>query len=655
VGAVCLAWAVAIEVRLVYMQVYRHADMTARAERQQLRTVTAAAKRGDIIDRNGHTLAESVDADSIYAVPTEIENPAKAVTAICGALGDCGSAERQTLLERIRRGRAFVYIRRQVDPEQAKRVAALQLEGVGFMRESRRFYPNRDLAAHLLGYVGLDNTGLAGLEATYDRLIKGQAGKVLIQTDAKRRAFSRLEQPSTAGSSLQLTIDEYLQHIAERELQAGVIANRAAGGTAVIMNPWTGEILALANAPTFNPNAYRDAKDESLRNRAIQDLYEPGSTFKIVTASAALEQSVVHPEDLIDVRGGTMRLGTRVIHDTADHGVLSFTDVIVLSSNVGAAKIALRLGAERFGLYARRFGFGRQSSPDFPSESPGILWDPSKQSDGALASMGMGYQVGVTPLQMAAAVSAIANGGNLYEPRVASAVIKDGRRVVVPHTLVRRAVEPRIAAAMTTIMEQVVERGTATMAQLPGFGVAGKTGTAAKLVNGRYSRSEYNASFVGFVPARKPIFTIVVVLDSPHGPNGYYGGPVSGPIFKRIAEAALRLYGVPATLDAPPPVIIPRRDPGLHRGEPVLTAGGGTMTPSVPPADGDAVVPDLRGLDAREALRVLARLGVSTRMVGTGFVVRQEPEAGAAIDRTLPARLWLERVPQVPESQEARR
>ena len=298
-------------------------------------------------------------------------------------------------------------------PDQAKRVAALQLEGVGFMRESRRFYPNRDLAAHLLGYVGIDNTGLAGLEATYDRLIKGQAGKVLIQTDAKRRAFSRLEQPSTAGSSLQLTIDEYLQHIAERELQAGVIANKAAGGTAVIMNPWTGEILALANTPTFNPNAYRDAKDESLRNRAIQDLYEPGSTFKIVTASAALEQSVVHPEDLIDVRGGTMRLGTRVIHDTADHGVLSFTDVIVLSSNVGAAKIALRLGAERFGLYARRFGFGRQTSPDFPSESPGILWDPSKQSDGALASMGMGYQVGVTPLQMAVMTSAIANGGNV--------------------------------------------------------------------------------------------------------------------------------------------------------------------------------------------------------------------------------------------------
>ena len=277
------------------------------------------------------------------------------------------------------------------------------------------------------------------------------------------------------------------------------------------MNPWTGEILALANTPTFNPNTYRDARDESLRNRAIQDLYEPGSTFKIVTASAALEQSVVHPEDLIDVRGGTMRLGTRVIHDTADHGVLSFTDVIVLSSNVGAAKIALRLGAERFGLYARRFGFGRQSSPDFPGESPGILWDPAKQSDGALASMGMGYQVGVTPLQMAAAVSAIANGGDLYEPRVASAVVKDGHRVAVPHKLVRRAVEPGIAAAMTAIMEQVVERGTATMAQIPGYGVAGKTGTAAKLVNGRYSHSEYNASFVGFVPARKPVFAIVVV------------------------------------------------------------------------------------------------------------------------------------------------
>ncbi len=338
-----------------------------------------------------------MDADSIYAVPTEIGDPLEAAGALCGALSDCTPAERQALADRIRRGRAFVYVRRQVTPDQARRVADLQLEGVGFMKENRRFYPNKELAAHLLGYVGLDNAGLAGIEATYDNLIKGHAGTVLIQTDAKRHAFSRIERPSTTGAALELTIDEYLQHIAERELQAGVAANHAAGGTALIMDPWTGEILALANVPTFNPNIYRDASDDERRNRAIQDLYEPGSTFKIVTASAALEQKVIQPDDQVDVRGGVIHLGSRVVHDTHDYGVLSFTDVIVMSSNIGAIKVGLRLGQQRLGIYARRFGFGRPSSPDFPGESPGILWDPSRQDEGAGRAARSGPPPGRSP------------------------------------------------------------------------------------------------------------------------------------------------------------------------------------------------------------------------------------------------------------------
>jgi cell division protein FtsI (penicillin-binding protein 3) len=513
------------------------------------------------------------------------------------------------------------------------------------MKENRRFYPNKELAAHLLGYVGLDNTGLAGIEATYDTLIKGQAGTVLIQTDARRHAFSRIERPSTTGAALELTIDEYLQHIAERELQAGVAANHAAGGTAMIMDPWTGEILALASAPTFNPNVYRDASEDERRNRAIQDLYEPGSTFKIVTASAALEQNVVHPDDLIDVSGGVYRLGSRVVHDTSDHGVLSFTDVIVMSSNIGAIKVGLRLGQQRLGIYARRFGFGRPSSPDFPGESPGILWDPAKQNEGALASMSMGYQVGVTPLQMAAAVSSVANGGELIEPRVVRAVIKDGRRVTVPRKVVRRTINPGVAAELTTIMEKVVERGTATMVKLPGYTVAGKTGTAARLVSGRYSKSDYNASFIGFVPSRKPVFTIVVVLDSPHGANGYYGGPVSGPIFKRIAAAALRQYGVPPSINRAPPLLVARQDAERLREQPTSTAGS---TPSIVTLGGTSpgsqpVFPDLRGLSARDALQALTRLGMTARLNGAGMVTRQEPEPGTPIDRDATSVLWLER------------
>jgi cell division protein FtsI (penicillin-binding protein 3) len=650
-GAGFLLWSVAIEARLVYLQVFRHTDLVARAERQQLRTVAAAAKRGDILDRRGHVLAYSVDADSIYAVPTEIGDPPQATAALCRALGDCTAGDRQALADRIRRGRAFVYVRRQVTPDQARRVADLQLEGVGFMKENRRFYPNKELGAHLLGYVGIDNTGLAGIEATYDGLIKGNPGTVLIQTDAKRHAFSRVERPSTTGSTLELTIDQYLQHIAERELRAGVAENRAASGAAVIMDPWTGEILALANWPTFNPNAYRDAPDAERRNRAIQDLYEPGSTFKIVTASAALEQHVIQPDDQVDVRGGLIRLGSRVVHDTHDYGVLSFTDVIVKSSNIGAIKVGLRLGPERLGIYARRFGFGRPSSPDFPGESPGILWDPAKQNDSALASMAMGYQVGVTPLQMAAAVSSIANGGQLIQPRVVRAVIKDGRRVPVPRKVVRRAINEGVAAELTTIMEQVVERGTATAAQIPGYTIAGKTGTAARLVNGNYSTSDYNASFVGFVPSRKPVFTIIVVIDSPHA-KGHTGGVASAPVFKRIAQAAMRQYGVPPSINPAPPLVIVHHEAEDGHEQPTSTGGSTQNFPALGgTSQGSRVFPDLRGLGARDALNSLTRLGMTGRLNGTGIVTRQRPEPGTPIDRVASYVLWLER--QAPPTRDA--
>jgi cell division protein FtsI (penicillin-binding protein 3) len=642
-AAILLLWSTAIEARLVYLQVVRHADLSARAEKQQMRTLKSPAKRGEILDRRGHVLAYSVDAESIYAVPTEIEDAAKAVDALCGALEDCTRDEKQDLRERISRRKAFAYVRRQVSPDQARRVAALQLEGVGFIKENRRFYPNKELAAHVLGYVGLDNAGLSGIEAAYDSLIRGKEGAVLVQTDAKRHAFSRIERPPTSGASLELTIDEYLQHVVERELKAGVEENRAAGASAVVMDPWTGEILAMANYPTFNPNTYRDASDRERRNRAIQDIYEPGSTFKIVTASAALEQKLVTPTDLINVSGGSIRLaGARVVHDTHDYGVLSFTEVIVKSSNDGAIKVGLKIGAERMSEYVRRFGFGRRSSPDFPGETPGIVWSAEKLTDSALASVAMGYQVGVTPLQMAAAVSSVANGGTLFEPRVVRAVIRDGQRIAVPHKAVNRTITPEVAAELTEIMEGVVDRGTATMAQIPGYTIAGKTGTAAKLVNGHYSKSDYNASFIGFVPSHKPVFTIIVVTDSAHGPHGSYGGPVSGPVFKRIAEAALRYYGVPQTINPAPPLLITRREE--VREEPAsVTVDTPAIVTTAGPAGTASTFPDLTGMSARDALRTLARLGVAARLHGAGVVGRQQPAPGTPIDAGATAILWLER------------
>jgi cell division protein FtsI (penicillin-binding protein 3) len=642
-------WAGAVEARLAYLQVYRHEELRLRGERQQSRTIQTAANRGDILDRNGRVLARSVAAESVYAVPTEIADVDAAAAALCGALDDCGARERDGITDRIRRGRAFAYVRRQVSPEEASRIRDLALEGVGFTKESRRFYPNRELAAHVLGYVGIDNVGLNGLESSYDTLIKGRPGTVLIQTDARGQAFSRVERPPTAGATLELTVDQYLQHIVERELRRGVLENRAAGGSAVVLDPRTGEILALANWPSFNPNNFRAAPLQSQRNRAIQDIYEPGSTFKIVTASAAFEEHVVDAADSIDVSAGQIRFGARVINDDHHYGVLSFTDVIVKSSNVGAIKVGLKLGPARLSSYVTRFGFGARSSRDFPAESPGIVWNPSKLTDSALASVSMGYQVGVTPLQMAAAVSSIANGGELMEPRIIRAVISDERRIPVPHKSLRRAVSPATAALLTDIMEQVVDRGTGTRAAVPGFTVAGKTGTAQKVVNGRYSQSDYNASFVGFVPSRQPVFAIVVVVDSPHGENLYYGGSVAAPIFSRIAAAALRQYGVPPNVNSVPPVIV-ARDETPQMGRPPALPAIVTVTDATGAAP---IVPDLRGLSARDGVRMLAALGLIARVNGAGVIVDQDPAPGTQVERGTLSLLRLGREFSTPASADA--
>jgi cell division protein FtsI (penicillin-binding protein 3) len=645
-AGVLALWVVGIEIRLVYLQVVKRADLVARAENQQNRMRELPAKRGDIVDRKGRVLATSVDADTIYAVPSDIADPGTAAAELCRALGDCTDREQKTLAGRFTRRGAFAYVRRQATPEQKRRVEDLNLEGVGFMKESRRYYPNRELAAHILGYVGIDNGGLSGIEAAYDSRIRGKSGKVLVQTDAKRHAFSRFEKPPTAGSTIELTIDEYLQHVAERELHAGVVATRAAGGTAIVMNPRTGEILAMANEPTFNPNAYGDFSEIDRRNRAVQDLYEPGSTFKMVTASAAIDEKVMGVNALIDTNPGILHIAGRArpITEFGHHNyhVLSFTDVIVRSSNIGAIKIGFRVGKERLSRYVSLFGFGHPVSPDFPGESPGIVWDPEKWTDSALASVSMGYQVGVTPLQMVTAVSTVANGGELVEPRAIRAVYRDNRRYTVQPKIVRRVISADTAATLTTIMEGVVgnEHGTATKAQIPGFTIAGKTGTAAKLVKGRYSTSDYNASFVGFIPSRHPAVAIIVVTDSPRT-YPYTGGFVSAPVFKRIAEAALRYLGIPRDVDPEPPVLVARPDAG----EPPAQAASITPVVTVDAADLPGTVPDLRGLSAREATQKLTHLGLIARIAGDGFVVFQDPPAGTPVETVTVCSLTLERSP----------
>ena len=635
-------WASGIQARLVFLQVYKHADLAARAENQSARAIPISAKRGDILDRHGRVLAYSVDSESVFAVPPDIESASNAAAAVCRALADCSAKDQEALVARLRQKRAFVYVRRQVTPAQARRIADLGLEGIRFVKEDHRFYPKKQLAAQLLGFVGVDNKGLAGLEAAYDSQIRGTQGKLLYEKDARGHAFSRLERPPTAGASVELTIDEYLQHIAERELHDAVARNKAVGGTVIVMDPNTGEILAMANEPTFNPNAFADAEPDQRRNRAVQDIYEPGSTFKVVTASAALEEHLFGVDQMIDASGGRIKIGSRVIPDTHDYGVLSFTDVIVKSSNVGAIRVGLRLGPERLGLYARRFGFGRVLSPDFPGETAGILWDPAKLDASALASMSMGYQVGVTPLQMVTAVSAVANGGQLVEPRVVRALVRDGKRLEVKPTILGRTISKETSVTLTGIMEQVVARGTATFAQIDGYTIAGKTGTAHKLVNGRYSNTDYFASFVGFLPSRNPVAALIVVLDSPHA-QGHFGGPIAGPVFQQIAQATLRHYMIAPTLNAPPPVLVARRNAPLD----VRSSGISREASIIPIGSSGAShdLPDFRGLSAREVLRILTKMGLTARLHGSGVVATQMPAAGSSIDQGTTCELWLERVP----------
>ena len=624
IGVTC--WTAVIEARLFWFQVVQRDALVERAAAQQQEEVKAPARRGEILDRNGNILAFSVDADTLVAIPSEVKEKDATARAVCDVL-ECTDDELLIITRRLQRG-AYAQLRRFVAPDEARRITELGLPGINFIQETKRYYPKVQLAAHVLGFVGTENKGLGGVEQSFDTLIKGREGRIRLQVDARQHAVqSRIELAPTAGASLELTIDQYLQHIAERELKRGVDETRAAGGTAIVMDPRTGEILALANYPTFNPNAFnRVPNAEVRRNRAIQEIYEPGSTFKIVTASAAIQEGVVSAADLIDCAPGYIVIpGRPPIRDVHTYGALTFEDVIVKSSNVGAIKAGFKVGGERLVDYVGRFGFGQRLAPDFPGQSPGIVWKQLNES--ALASVSMGYQIGVTPLQMVTAVSSVANGGKLLEPHLVRATIRDGKRYPIAPKVLRQSITPSTANAITTIMEGVVDRGTAKAAALDGYQVAGKTGTAAKIVNGGYSNSDYNGSFVGFVPSRKPALTILVVIDSARTGQGY-GGAVAAPVFKRIAEASLRHLGVPRSINPIPPVFA-----SVPSADIAPVAARTSVLASLTPAANLGLMPDLRGLGAREALRVLNRLGLSARIEGTGVVVTQYPEAGAPLER----------------------
>lgn len=628
-GAVLALWTACIEARLAFLQVVRHDAYLERALDQQSRLETLAPKRAEIVDRNGEVLAYSVDADSVVVNPRQVLDAEGAAKALCDAFGDCTAKERAEFTARMKRSTAFVYLRRGVSPERAAAVRALKLPGVRIDSEPKRYYPKRELAAQVVGFVNTDNKGLGGVELAFDTQISGKAGRALRLNDGRQRSVDQLVllEP-TAGATLELTIDQTIQHIAERELKAGVEAQRAVSGTAIVTDPMTGEILALANYPPFNPNNPSAVTGAERRNKAVEDIYEPGSTFKIVTAAAAIEEGVLATTDLIDTSPGhiVVAKGRPAVRDTHPHGIISFEDVIVLSSNVGAIKAGWQIGAERLNRYVHRFGFGEILSKDFKGATKGIVWQPEALDSGALASVSMGYQIGVTPLQMVNAAASVANGGTLFQPHIVRAIIRDGRREAVDPVAVRSAVSAPTAATLTTIMEAVVERGTGSAARVDGYQVAGKTGTAKKNVDGRYVDGAYTGSFVGFVPSRRPALAILVVIDHPrNGP--YYGGVVAAPVFQKIAAAALRHLAIPRTINPIAPVII--------SADATLLARPVHSQPEVQPAalniEGQLVMPSVTGLSTREATRLLIKAGLFVQVHGQGMVVSQVPEPGSPI------------------------
>ncbi|MBA3916132.1 MAG: transpeptidase family protein [Acidobacteriales bacterium] len=497
-----------------------------------------AAKRGVIYDRAGRELAMSVAVDSAFAVPAEIPDLAGTLSLVSSIT----KADPRELLAKCQSAKSFCWIARKADADLAQRIRALNLKGIYFQKESKRFYPKRDLAAQILGYVGTDDAGLSGIEREFNDQLKGEAGRMLISVDARKKWFGSVERQPQPGQSVVLTLDEKIQYIAERELQAAMEQTHAISGTVVVQNPHTGEILGLANWPTFNPNKMREIKPEDLKNHAVSDAYEPGSTFKLVTLSAALDQHLVKPEEVFDCQMGSIVISGRRIHDWKPFGMLSVADILAHSSDVGAIKVALRLGDERFYNYIRAFGFGQYTGIELPGETRGITKPLSRWSKVSIGAISMGQEIGVSPLQLAGMVSAIANDGVLVPARLVKGRTQptgSPLEVAFHPAEGRRVVSPATAAQMKQMMQGVVLHGTGKKAILEGYSSAGKTGTAQKIdrATGTYSRTQYIASFAGFAPVNDPAVTIAVILDSPQG--GHHGGEVGAPVFNRIAQQVL--------------------------------------------------------------------------------------------------------------------
>ncbi|HZD45081.1 MAG TPA: penicillin-binding protein 2, partial [Acidobacteriaceae bacterium] len=567
IALVFAGWALLIVGRLVWLQVVTHSEYVDLAVRQQQRTFEVAPRRGVLYDRNLHELAMTVLVDSVYGVPTEIQDKDRTAAALAGVVHadpTDGFTTAHQIDARFHASRNFAWVARKLDPATIARVKALNLKGIYFQKEFKRFYPNEALAAQVLGYVGTDDDGLGGLERRFDHDLHGTPGHMLTALDAKRHVLGSEAREPQPGDNLMLTIDENIQFMAERALDHAMERVKALNGTIVIQDTHTGQILGLAIRPTYNPNDFRHANTSLLRNHAVSDIYEPGSTFKLVTYSAALDEAGVEPTDIVDCQGGQITLFGRTIHDDASErglGRITVASALAKSSDVAAVKMALKLGPEHFYSYIRAFGFGSRSGIQLPSETRGLLRPPKRWGATSIGSLAIGQEIGVTPLQLVSMVSTIGNGGVYLPPRIVlqtSDQLQAGESLKpmpfrpeqeLPQPLpagAHRVISPLTSAKMRKMMEGVVLEGSGRNAALNGYSAAGKTGTAQKIdvVTHTYSRTKHIASFTGFAPVNNPAISVAVVIDTPTVGN-YHGASVSAPVFKEVAQEVLEYLGVP--------------------------------------------------------------------------------------------------------------
>jgi cell division protein FtsI (penicillin-binding protein 3) len=618
--------------RLSWLMIVKHSELAGLAERQYSRTIALYGARGPIVDRHGAPLATSTPAESLFAQPRAVGDPVRVAAALAPIL----ETPERDVHAQLTSGKAFVWLRRKLPPDIATRVRELGEPGLGFVDEPLRLYPNRELAAHVLGFEGTEG-GLEGVERAWNDALAGTPGRAVVGRDALGREVvtQRILTPPAPGRGVMLTLDRTIQYLAEREIDAAYRRTQAKGAMAIAMDPRTGDILALALRPTFNPNAFHTAASREVwRNRAVTDPFEPGSTFKVILAAAALEEGVVRPEDRIWAENGKLTIAKTTIHDWKKFGWLSFSEVLQNSSNVGSMKVGLSLGPDRYYRYMTAFGFGAPTGVGLAGESRGVLRDPQRWSALSLPTMSIGQEVSVTALQMIAAFGTVANGGILMQPRLVKAEFDaDGHEVrrIEPRA-VRQVISAETARTLTGMLVQVVEHGTGHFAAVPGYAVGGKTGTAQKLdpATRRYSRAPGVLSFIGFVPADAPRVVMLVLLDEPK--NEKWGSEAAAPIFSAIAGPVLRYLDV-APSDAVPIQIV--TGPGAEG------AGAARVRLVSTTETATGFMPDVSGRTLREALAMLTPLGLRVELSGHGRVVQQSPVPGEPVTEDAVVRLTL--------------